>query len=1086
MQRTQGFRLLKRLLAAGLASLLVLSGAVTAQAASGSVSGIDVNINYRTNPDGSLVEGEQHTINLYYATAPTAGFDEVLEPGTVFTIELPAGVDVADAELTKALEKNQLVETLDRNGNKITIVFKDSFKGLEAITNGAINFKFSVENVEVSEEVVHHWQINGEETEYTVVLKEPGDEFIDEIISDSAKTGPNALDLTSVVSYNKETGEYTLNRDALARQEINYTLILDTPNALTNVRIEDTVDNRLVYVPGSLKITQTSWDAQGRNKKTVAVPTPDDIEESTTGFGFNLSVPLNSKTKITYSAKISEAQVDALWSELRTQIAAASPGAKVKVTVDNTAVIGGRAHEKSVDLTYTVPAASPDPGPVAPTGMFNKTSNLNRALTARNEDGTLAQPLDITYTLTADLTKYAAADDKFKPTQNVVIVDTLPEGVQWQTGTEFIAVTGSGPITELQPVAGLTDVTANSFADNSYVGKYFVDGKNLYINVGRDYTTKVQIAAKAQILATIGSGSVPDATFPELADRYWKVVNTADFHTGLNSTKKQTTSYPYTARDRDPEGEDNEKYFAKGMHSQDITVNPGASTSEKVVYNVPVTFTVDGVQLHDARIVDYIDHSFFNVTAQNVSDIKITGTYDGTAVTEENFTVGLDDARNLVITPNAENWPHDTSNKKLKIEIVLQTLPLDPRRTAEVTNRATIFGQDNEILYRSETTARASNAGSEAEVRKSVENGRGGWGDNLILKYDTDGNLLDADGTICDSDDTAQDCGTFMYKIEVIGHDGYSGPVAQVSDKLPAELEFLSFANADGFVLDGDTVDADNGLQARVDRENSTVFIEYKPGVTRFAEGVPGDGERVSAVIFKVRIKADADIKMNTPIWNVALAGDKPVSEVPVTPSADYPLFMNKVDGDDASTVISDANARFTIVGPLPSTDVITESAYVLNGEIVIDVDGEPTAVTVADHGFYNVTEVVAPKGYQLPSKVFEVYVPETGMAQPAVLQNFKEPTPDPEKPVPTPDPEKPTPTPDPEEPFVEVDSDSKDGSDTEKPVVEVDSDSEETADSEVLSQTGTNAGHLALGALITVLLGALFLGLARRRPREG
>jgi hypothetical protein len=279
-------------------------------------------------------------------------------------------------------------------------------------------------------------------------------------------------------------------------------------------------------------------------------------------------------------------------------------------------------------------------------------------------------------------------------------------------------------------------------------------------------------------------------------------------------------------------------------------------------------------------------------------------------------------------------------------------------------------------------------------------------------------------------------------------------------------------------------------MQATLREDLRTIDIGFKSGVTKFGEN-NREGERVATTIFKVRVKVDAQLKMNRPIVNVARSNNEPISEAYVTPSTDYPLLLNKVDGDDASVVITDKNARFTVVGPLPSTDVITESAYVLDGEIVVDVNGEPTAVTVEEYGFYNVIEVVAPKGYLLPGSAFEVYVPQDGMTRPVALENFRG-----DNPEESPDPEE---TPTSEEPptSVDVDSDTEEIDDAEE-----DSKSETTQDSGVegdvieaddgaedgktLSKTGTNAGHLALGALITVLLGALFLGLARRRPREG
>ncbi len=1112
MKRTDGFRLLKRLLAAGLASLLVLTGAVTAQATEGStaVPGIGFDINYNL-VNGQLPSGtSNHMVTINYAPVSTPNIDGVLAPGTTFEIKIPSGITIDQAAVTAALNKNKLVEKLTLVGDRIHVEFLDSFEGHKQIVAGQLELQFTVDKVEASGIDTHEWEIAGTKQVFEFTVLHDGDQPLNGDVTKRRHKEGQSRSIANHVEYDRETGKITL-KESIANYAITFKLYFDTPEARDNVTISDTLPTELKMVADSVKISQDYWDENGLNKTTETGIVPTDLAVHNDGFSFTLpSVRANSKTVVEYRAVIADLEAFQAALQAKIDAVADSPNSQnVSLTYTNNAFLHDTNKTANGTYSYTRPAAPVDPGTVAPTNMFGKYVDVGRVQVDVDESGNLATPVDVTYRLGVDLTKYK---DKplFAPAHNVIIVDELPAGIVWNIGADFINVTGAGPLTALTEatgVAGDSDATS-AFASDENVGKYVVEGNKLYVNVGRNLDTKVDIEAKAQIVSVTGAGSAAPQDI-KLGDREWTVTNKATFHTGNGDAHTHwASSYPHTLRDRDPEGETDNEFFQKNIDSKAITVNEERSTSTGIVYDIPVKLSTgwsSELDLKDTKIVDYIDHRVFDVS--DLSAIQVEGTFGWyRELTEANFNLSLDDDRNLIIEPKAEGWPFVTEGSwkgHLDIIVTIPTKPLNPGRTVQIVNQATLFGQDEQPWYRAETTAQASNAGSEAEVRKSVENGRGGWGESLVLNYDADGNLLNTDGTVCD---LADPCNGFMYMIEVIGHDGYNGPVTTVNDVLPEALEFVGFANEDGSLIPGlvngagelipGSIDIGQGMQATLREDLRTIEIGFKSGVTKFGEN-NREGERVATTIFKVRVKDDAQLKMNRPIVNVARSNNEPISEAYVTPSTDYPLLLNKVDGDDASVVITDKNARFTVVGPLPSADVITENAYVLDGEIVVDVNGEPTAVTVEEYGFYNVIEVVAPKGYILPGSAFEVYVPQDGMTRPVALENFKgdnpEESPDPEE---TPDPEE---SPTSEEPpaSVDVDSDTEEideaeeysksettqDSGVEGDVIEADDDAE---DGKTLSKTGTNAGHLALGALITVLLGALFLGLARRRPREG
>src|SRR5699024_3020212 len=179
---------------------------------------------------------------------------------------------------------------------------------------------------------------------------------------------------------------------------------------------------------------------------------------------------------------------------------------------------------------HTPVTPAPNPGTA-----FGKSSDdegdlalaLDEAGAAFDEDGNLVEPIDVDYTLSADLTAFSAFDGEFFALeQNVVIVDELPAQMSW--AEEDALTVDSGDLT----LAPVQDVAWEDFASTD-AGSYQIVGNELWINVGDDVEASYELTATAQITSVEGlvrdndpgwgAPDYPDAVFNGLS-------NNASFH----------------------------------------------------------------------------------------------------------------------------------------------------------------------------------------------------------------------------------------------------------------------------------------------------------------------------------------------------------------------------------------------------------------------------------------------------------------------------------------------------------------------------------------------------------------------------
>src|SRR5699024_7687493 len=152
------------------------------------------------------------------------------------------------------------------------------------------------------------------------------------------------------------------------------------------------------------------------------------------------------------------------------------------VSLGNTADFGGTESSGNVDIGGSIDA----PGVPNLGESFGKSVDPS-SVNIETEDDELIDPVDVTYTFKADLTQWNPDEEVQNPEdwtlgQNVVIHDTLPSQLEWNTSAEDFIDAGDFELTEAIDFDG----SAADFAANSYVGQYAVIGQDLYINVGQD------------------------------------------------------------------------------------------------------------------------------------------------------------------------------------------------------------------------------------------------------------------------------------------------------------------------------------------------------------------------------------------------------------------------------------------------------------------------------------------------------------------------------------------------------------------------------------------------------------------------
>ncbi|GAA5224296.1 hypothetical protein GCM10025777_49270 [Membranihabitans marinus] len=940
-----------RLLAALLISLLALTGLTAlAPAAHAQTPGVTTNllINGRAaSPNTVITPGDTLRLNVQYSRDVVPGSTAVIELGGV-----PTSIDPASLVVPAG---NTAIKSVTEHDGAIHITFADPFP--DDVSQGVWALNYTLREVEVSGTEKVTWRVDDEEHSIEVVVRAPGDEF--ENVSSRVAKNAARPNWNSAVTIDDD-GQVVLNPSIIG-QKITYTLNVDTAKDQNRqgFTIADQLPEHLVLDPESFRAELTTWDDQGRNRKIEPLEFTPAVADGHTGFTHTLDLPNPSRLKVTYTASVPHESAhaalrDMLQVELDKLVAEDRTG-NFGFNLRNTATFGDQ--QRTADVWLGGHRAGP-PAPETPRldSIFTKSGNWDhgRRDVLVDEGGTLQPAQDITYTLRANLSTFDGRNEHFVLGRNVVISDPLPQQARWSTdAADFITAQGM----ELTQAAGFSG-TAEDFAADEYVGHWAVVNQLLLVNLGRNQSD-VTVAVKAQVTT--------------IEDLYaWKNPNNGSTHYPLRNRASFIYSEEKAAHEReaavdlivwdesDDGRHDPDKFSKTALSSETITVVPGETTE------LDYRFTVQNVDLTKSYIVDYVNPEYFETS--NVEEIAaaITGKFNWWHEMDATyFDVSVDDDGNLIIklSDKGINLVKDNPTARLEVTITLTTVPLAGKQTLSITNKASLFGQDEVPIYWSEVRAEATSYGDEAQVRKSIRDTENRlWTTNLRAEVNDEGELVQDE---------------YVYNIAFIPHGNYDGvPIIPVIDNLPEEVEFLGFVtdeNVDtGAGAVAGPVEIGGNLIASYDAENHRVTLANKQGEVLSKQ----DG--ISANVL-VRITS---FELDTPIINVI--GN---TSATVTPSDGYPVSIAKRDRSNDNVVIDDPNARFEI--RTAAGEVVVDNAYVKDGFLAVDdSEGRSRSVLVPEPGTYFVREVVAPKGYELSEQEIRVTVEADGSTETVTFFN--------------------------------------------------------------------------------------------------
>ncbi len=846
------FRGLSLLIAFVLAAASIVGIAQAAHATPGITATLLLNGSETYNGVPVVDEGDTLTLRVQYSQAVGAGTEVEFVLGASVTIGAPPAA-------------NEMIESFTPTANGVIVKFRDP---LPDTNQGFFDLKMTVNAVTESTIEDITWTIDGQDESVEVIIRNTGDQF--ENVTQSYSKSADRGNFDSFVSVDNLTRVVTVD-PSIENQIVTYTLRVGSPDERTNFVITDQLHGGMSYVgvaEGVLSTTTTltTWDDDGLNRET----NPFTFEPSVTGNAFSGTVNLGdgeapSTLEITYQARVTDYL--ALQSALQALLdAAPTTYGNFDLTLSNTATFGDPGTSRSADIRVRASAQNPNPGPNLD-NAFAKTADWSTQNVETEEDGTLLEPLAITYTLRANLTPWNGGGGESVPnpnrtlTRNVVISDVLPSQANWlSTDPDFITMSGTvatfaGPLTQ---AADDPCPSADAFADNAYVGMWCVTGNTLLINIGHEGpvpapTTDVTFEVKAQLNTVAGLTEAGDTSVAGATPH--RLRNTATFYYnagGGHDVRRDVTVVRLP--DTGP-GIDDSSVFVKVGEPLTARVNPGDSVV------VDYTFTVKagtGVDVRTARIIDHIDPSIFDVS--DPATVSVTGSYDGGALANADFVTSLDDEGNLVIELSEDRKAliADPGDKELRVKITLTSRAFVGKETITISNSATLEADTVEFDYISSHSFEATSFGDEAEVRKRLFDPRGAegseWTDVLKAYVDANGVLI-------------QD--TYAYRVEFIGH-GTFGSVAiiPVVDELSDALTFLGFVDAadaadplaPGVIVDPTgPKDIGANLRATYDPVEHEVIISQVPSTT-FS---PGDR---TAVYFLVQVTDPSDVE--APIVN--------------------------------------------------------------------------------------------------------------------------------------------------------------------------------------------------------------------------
>lgn len=907
---------------------LLAGGLATAGAASAATQGVTttlvLNGNQTYNGLPVVKSGDSETLQVQY--------DNTVTPGSTIKVKLGDNVTLGTLPPGNTAVTSIVKDPTDPG--TVDITFANPFP--PDVNQGVLSLNFTINAVATSRPDQLTWSVNGEAQSKNVIILKPGD--TPQNVTD-AQAKSHSGNLNGVVTVDA-AGKVHIAESAVGKA-LNYTLTASTTTANPAYPITDQLPTDLAYVSGSFAATLTTWDANGLNQTTAPFAfTPVVAGNSFSG---TANLPAYSVLKVTYQAAIPDdtARAD-LEAQLQAKYDAIGPaGGTFSINLTNTATIDG--HTRTTTVTLSGTKAGPSKPNVG--NAFKKTSDWSSQNITPNADGTLTPPVDVTYTLTADLSQWDGSNEYRTLTGNVVISDPLPNQAAWNTGDAgFITSTG------IALTQAATCPTAAAFAADIYVGQWCVSGQTLLVNVGRNNTTKASIKAKAQLTTVTG---LPAGVTTVQGGKAYVLGNRATFayaSTDAPHTYTATRDVTVVNRGDGTNGYNDPAVFTKTTTPSLVTVDPGKSTTINYVFTV---FANKGVAPADVQLVDPVDPNVFDTSNLAGIAANLAGKFGATTLTAADFTLTQDGSGALVIALSAAGKTVVGAGDRSTwtVNLALPTKPIIGKQTIDITNKATLFGPGDVPLYWSQVASSVSSYGDEAEVRKTVFNSDADtWTTNLRAQLDANGNLIKD---------------TYVYRVQFIPHGGYDNVViVPVNDVLPSGVQFLGFVTSDASGAPTGTptagpVDVGGNVQASYNAADGTMSLTQKDGTLL-------DASEPITAYFSVKI---VSFTPDVPIVNKI-----GTTSATITPTNGYPLTIAKQDSTNPSIVINDPNARFQLTDA--NGKVVVDNIFVANGYLrVSGAGGQPSAVKVSQPGTYTLSEVVPPAGYVKSDDTLQIVV---------------------------------------------------------------------------------------------------------------
>ena len=743
--------------------------------------------------DAVVPEGDEIQLRVQYDAAQPIG-------GTQINIELPPEISVKGD-----LPGNEAIDSIVGDGNgSVAVTFKDPIPS--GIAEGAFVITLNTESVQTDTAAPINWQIGDDKGGVNLVVEREVPPIVEIVDGYGKSVTPNNLD--GFVRIDEAPSYAFLGlKPSIADEVLSYTLVLDSADARDNYEISDELDAGLSFVPGSFTASITT------STGTSAVPFAPKIVGQT--MSEQVSVPAQSRLTMNYQVKVND--VVALESELKKRFEARNdvPG-DYQVLLQNKAIFGG-IEERTADVRVR--------GNIPGVGVgenFAKSGNWSSIDVLSGDDGTLNPAAEMNYRFHADLTVWDNRNNNFTLKRNVVLSDTLIEQASWETGTDFISVSGDGPIQKLSEARNFAG-SADEFAATEYIGKYAVVGQTLLVNVGQDKSTKINIHARAALNTVAGLHGAPSKTMLGGTSYAWNNRAVFSYEDGVNAERDHNATVVVLPKDYEG-GVNDAAAFNKTTQSDAVRVSPGEQAQ------VPYRFTIDTgkpqIDPLKSKIVDEVDTAVFDIA--DINTVPVSGRYGDTPLAQEHFALSLNKAGHLEIKLSEAGKKLVAGEKPGKqwiVDLVLTTVPFDAtnKETFEIYNRASLLGEKTEWDYWSDEKSEATSFGDEAELRKRVYDDKtGSWVSNL--------NAVIEGGEFV--------APRFVYSIELIPRGNYGKQFAvgvyPRQDVLPASVDFLGFVDVDanGAPVDGESsateIDINGNLMASYDA--GVVTVSQKPG----------------------------------------------------------------------------------------------------------------------------------------------------------------------------------------------------------------------------------------------------------------